>query len=114
VPGWRLPHRLASVQRVALFHFVTRSREDFRKKIARGGGASTTAKRMDFFNSWSMCAHHLLSQLAILTQFLLLTTIACASRSKDAQALRLVAVSKQPVSLSIISLECLFGQIFSY
>ena len=36
-----LPHvqkRPASVDHIALFHYITRSKEDFERKVARGGG----------------------------------------------------------------------------
>jgi hypothetical protein len=46
---------LASVGRVALFHYVTRSLEDFKIKSLRAGG-SGASKQMDFFESMKKCA----------------------------------------------------------
>jgi hypothetical protein len=46
---------LASVKRVALFHYVTLSLEDFKIKSLRAGG-SGISKQMDFFESMKKCA----------------------------------------------------------
>ena len=41
--------------RVALFHYVTRSEEDFRRKQARGGGQNRDAKPWTYFEAISKC-----------------------------------------------------------
>jgi hypothetical protein len=43
------------VERVALFHFTTRSREDFDRKSVRGGGANPVGKPIEFFNQYQRC-----------------------------------------------------------
>jgi hypothetical protein len=43
-------NRLGTVQRVALFHFATKSAQDFRLKMLRGSGMSMRAKGYDYFN----------------------------------------------------------------
>lgn len=40
--------RRRSVQRLALFHYVTRSTEDFRRKVARGGGMGNSRTWTEF------------------------------------------------------------------
>jgi hypothetical protein len=54
-PGWTLPHRLASVDIIGLFHFVTRSLEDYRTKMARAGGTNPKPKPIEFFDNWNRC-----------------------------------------------------------
>lgn len=44
-----------SVARVALFHYVTRSRDDFAAKHARGSGMSRTGKSWVFFEAITKC-----------------------------------------------------------
>lgn len=55
-PGWAMPHNKASVRRIGLYHFVTRSREDFAAKISRAGGTNSQPKTWEFFERWARCA----------------------------------------------------------
>lgn len=75
-PGWTLPHRLASVDIIGLFHFVTRSLEDYRTKMARAGGTNPKPKPIDFFDNWNRCGlvlcldeNHPLAYLEVLMCF---------------------------------------------
>jgi hypothetical protein len=46
----------ARIERVALFHFVTRSRVDFAAKMARGAGSGGRPKAWNFFIGVARCA----------------------------------------------------------
>lgn len=46
----------ASADYVALFHYATRSREDFEIKQARGQGGSKVGRPWTFFNELERCA----------------------------------------------------------
>lgn len=51
-PGIWMPEKnqkLASAKRVALFHYVTKSLEDYKVKVARGAGNDVTHRKMPFF-----------------------------------------------------------------
>lgn len=53
-----LPHmqkRPASVDHIALFHYITRSREDFERKVERGGGGGKH-RNWGHFNRVQKCA----------------------------------------------------------
>jgi hypothetical protein len=52
---WMDNSNLATVARLALFHYVTRSLEDFQIKILRSGG-SGKSKTMGFFEGIKRCA----------------------------------------------------------
>jgi hypothetical protein len=54
VPGSR--YKQPSTDRVALFHYVTRSREDFAYKQQRGGGQNKDAKPWSYFEHIKECA----------------------------------------------------------
>lgn len=43
-------YRNGTVERVALFHYATKSEEDFQNKMQRGSGMSLRAKGYDYFN----------------------------------------------------------------
>lgn len=45
-----------SVERVALFHYVTRSEEDFARKMERGGGQNAEPKPWSYFHDIAKCA----------------------------------------------------------
>ena len=45
-----------SVERVALFHYATKSREDFNGKMARGSGMSKRSKTAEYFDGLAECA----------------------------------------------------------
>ena len=49
-------NRAASVDSVALFHYATKSRADFRAKMERGSGMSKSTKTMDYFENLQQCA----------------------------------------------------------
>lgn len=55
--------QLASIARVALFHYVTRSRADFAAKAARGGGLNPVGKPWNFFDSVARFVFHLTTTL---------------------------------------------------
>jgi hypothetical protein len=55
-PRALMPSSLASVERVALFHYCTRSLEDFRIKSARAGGNNPKGKPLSFFQAMEQCA----------------------------------------------------------
>lgn len=58
--GSRLSRRrgaVPTVERVALFHYITRSRADFAVKAARGGGASGRPKTWPFFDGVARSAN---------------------------------------------------------
>lgn len=44
-----------SVDRVALYHYATRSREDFDIKSARGGGTNRTPKGLTYWHALQEC-----------------------------------------------------------
>ena len=44
-----------SARRVALYHYATKSLEDFASKMARGSGMSKASKRMEYFAEVSRC-----------------------------------------------------------
>lgn len=48
--------RNGTVNKVALFHFATKSAADFQKKMARGSGMSLRAKGYDYYNEILKCA----------------------------------------------------------
>lgn len=48
--------RNGTVEHVALFHYATKSAEDFKNKMARGSGMSLRAKGYDYFNEILKCA----------------------------------------------------------
>ena len=52
---------LASVERVALMHYGTKSREDFEVKVARGPGGHGGAKKLDYFERLAQCVSLLLA-----------------------------------------------------
>lgn len=55
--GMQLSMNLATVDRVALVHYVTRSREDFAMKQSRKGGVNgREGKTWSFFNTYERCA----------------------------------------------------------
>lgn len=69
-PGWRFPTEQSSVERLGLYHFVTRSRADFATKIARGPGDSPTPKAWSFFEdaaSYAQAALHPLERVMVPT-----------------------------------------------
>ena len=45
----------ASVERVALYHFATKSWQDFSVKMQRGSGMSKSAKTAEYFNDLARC-----------------------------------------------------------
>ena len=45
-----------SAERIALYHYVTKSRQDFAAKTKRGSGMSGATKREDYFQSVQQCA----------------------------------------------------------
>lgn len=51
--GHEVPHpeNVPSVGEIALFHYATKSLEDFQEKMARGSGISKTSKGMAYFDS---------------------------------------------------------------
>ena len=49
-------YRNGTVERVALFHYATKSEEDFKNKMQRGSGMSLRAKGYDYFNEIQKCA----------------------------------------------------------
>lgn len=53
-PGFRAPAP-APFGRIALFHYITRSREDYEVKRGRGGG-STKIRTWEEFNEFAKCA----------------------------------------------------------
>lgn len=52
-PAWGSQDSDASIERVALYHFILKSLEDFEVKSARGGGVRGSGKPMSFFEAWS-------------------------------------------------------------
>lgn len=56
VPIAKMPRELASVERVVLFHFCTKSLEDYKLKRARAGGTNPVGKPMSFFTQMEKCA----------------------------------------------------------
>jgi hypothetical protein len=44
------------VDTVALFHYATKSREDFAAKVARGSAMSAAVKRWEWFDQLAECA----------------------------------------------------------
>lgn len=54
-PASRLPESQASAERIALFHYVTRSKQDFETKQRRGGGNNPVGKNNAFFEHYQMC-----------------------------------------------------------
>ena len=55
-PGSLFKQREASVERLALFHYTTKSEEDFRIQPQRRGGINSTPKPQSFFLTWAKCA----------------------------------------------------------
>lgn len=55
-PGHRMAPEQASVDVLALFHYATRSLEDFRIKQSRGGGVNKMPKPQGFYDYWARCA----------------------------------------------------------
>jgi hypothetical protein len=53
---WVLDDTHRSVDRLALFHYATRSREDFAIKQTRGGGNTRVGKSWSYFDILSRCA----------------------------------------------------------
>ena len=49
-------NRQPSVERVAVFHYATKSWQDFAAKMKRGSGMSRSAKKEDYFTSLAKCA----------------------------------------------------------
>jgi hypothetical protein len=47
--------RSASVQRAAIFHYTTKSHEDFERKVARGSAIRENGKGWDFFGAMVTC-----------------------------------------------------------
>ena len=45
----------ASITRVALFHYVTKSRQDYDVKMQRGSGMSRKVKPLSFFEGIARC-----------------------------------------------------------
>jgi hypothetical protein len=45
-----------SIERIAIFHYVTRSAADFAAKRARGGGQNRDGKPWSFFDEIAKCA----------------------------------------------------------
>jgi hypothetical protein len=48
--------RNGTVNKIALFHFATKSAADFQNKMARGSGMSLRAKGYDYYNEILKCA----------------------------------------------------------
>ena len=46
----------ASVDKIVLFHYGTKSLEDFHAKQARGGGTRPSGRPISFFRHWNKCA----------------------------------------------------------
>lgn len=56
-PGFRAPNP-APIGKVALFHYITRSREDYEIKRSRGGG-STKVRTWEEFDEFDKCGPRL-------------------------------------------------------
>ena len=70
IPTASLPRSKASVERVALFHYTTRSREDFDLKMARAGGLNPRGKPLGYFTVWAKCASLACCLVALIAQVL--------------------------------------------
>jgi hypothetical protein len=46
-----------TAEKIALYHFGTKSLEDFTQKMLRGSGMSKATKRMEYFTEIAGCAH---------------------------------------------------------
>ena len=55
-PNGHVPNAQVSVNSIALLHFVTRSKADFERKQARGGGLNQSGKPSEFFDEVAQCA----------------------------------------------------------
>lgn len=62
----------ATVQKLALFHYITRSKEDFLRKASRGGGNTSRPKTGAFFDKVVRCA------LLRLSTFVNILPLSCA------------------------------------
>lgn len=60
MPTASLPRSKASVERIALFHYTTRSWEDFEMKMERAGGLNPRGKGVGYFKFWAKCVLRLL------------------------------------------------------
>jgi hypothetical protein len=56
IPNPWTADKSASVKRIALFHYCTKSLEDFRIKSSRAGGNNPVGKPLKFFESMQKCA----------------------------------------------------------
>ena len=54
-PRWA-SHKHVAIKRVALFHYILKSREDFEIKSARGGGVRGSGKPMSYWEKFTACA----------------------------------------------------------
>jgi hypothetical protein len=64
-PGWALSKDKASVDRIALFHYTTRSLEDFHIKQARAGGNNPNGKPDSYFNVMARCGSSLANSVLL-------------------------------------------------
>jgi hypothetical protein len=56
VPGF-LRKDVRQVERIALFHYLTRSREDYANKMSRGGNSAWFKRKAALFDATARCAH---------------------------------------------------------
>jgi hypothetical protein len=49
-------NRSPTVERIALFHYATKSWEDFSSKMKRGSGMSKSTKTLSYFQQLEQCA----------------------------------------------------------